>query len=529
MNSNTHSIRPMASLTALAAVVNDLAAQDPDGLSDAVRAERVLVLRRLLDRLEGHWLIELAGVDARGAAGAEAGVQAGSTAGWLRARLRMGAAAASNAVRTARALFAGPLPQTGQALTHGALTPAHAGVLAVGTHDLPAQVTAEAEPVLVEAARRLDPARLRRVLGHLRLVADPDTADRQTQRRHARRGLWLASTLDNMVAVDGLLEAEAGQILLAALEPLTRPHSAADPRSGGQRRADALAELARRTLEGGRLPQTGGVRPQLLVTVDLDSLQGRPGLGGDTDAGPLAPEACRRLACDGTLTRVLVTRHPTGHHGHEIPADHEVPSGHDVPSSHPGHDDLGSDENLTARLRTAAALLPSVLGGAPTQPLEVGRTSRVVTPPNVLPWPSATTAVSSPAAIGPWPGAKPTTCATGSPAAPPTWPTWPWCAEPTTGRSTRGLAAGPRPRRPTHHHPTPPTTPKTARRGLTGRGTLLDISNGRRVSGAACSAEACLERRSLRAAPRPGECLEPGILDRCSSASPRPARCGRPA
>jgi HNH endonuclease len=33
---------------------------------------------------------------------------------------------------------------------------------------------------------------------------------------------------------------------------------------------------------------------------------------------------------------------------------------------------------LTARLRAAVALLPPVLGGPPTQPLEVGRTSRVV-------------------------------------------------------------------------------------------------------------------------------------------------------
>src|SRR5512132_3456000 len=146
MNSNTHSARPAEPLTALAAVVEGLAAQDLHGLSDTVRAERVLVLVRLLDRLEGHWLNELAGVDARGAAGTEAGVQAGSTAGWLRARLRMGAAAASNALRTARAL------------TDGELSVAHAAVLAHGTHDLPAQVTAEAEPVLVEAARRLDPA-----------------------------------------------------------------------------------------------------------------------------------------------------------------------------------------------------------------------------------------------------------------------------------------------------------------------------------------------------------------------------------
>jgi hypothetical protein len=53
-------------------------------------------------------------------------------------------------------------------LAEGAISPAHASVLAHGTHDLPAQLTTDAEPVLVEAARRLDPARLRRVVAHLR-------------------------------------------------------------------------------------------------------------------------------------------------------------------------------------------------------------------------------------------------------------------------------------------------------------------------------------------------------------------------
>ena len=57
MNTNTSSTTCSAGrpdrLAALAAAVDDLAAQDLDGLPDAVRAERVLVLRRLLDRLEG--------------------------------------------------------------------------------------------------------------------------------------------------------------------------------------------------------------------------------------------------------------------------------------------------------------------------------------------------------------------------------------------------------------------------------------------------------------------------------------------
>ena len=89
--------------------------------------------------------------------------------------------------------------------------------------------------MLVEAACRLDPPRLRRVLGHLQAVADPEGADRDTQRRQQRRGLWLTPTWDGMVAIDGLLEPEAGQTLIAALEPLARPADAQDARSGGQR------------------------------------------------------------------------------------------------------------------------------------------------------------------------------------------------------------------------------------------------------------------------------------------------------
>jgi hypothetical protein len=378
MNTNTHSTDPSEGLAELAEMLNKLAAQDPDSLTDAVRAERVLALRRLVDRLDGHWLQELAAVDARGAAGAEDGIAAPSTAGWLRGRLRMGAGAASSAVRTSRALFRGPLAASAQALTDGEISAAHASVLAHGTHDLPDQTVGEAEPVLLEAAGRLDPPRLRRVLEHLRLVADPDGEHDRAQRRHDQRGLWLRATFQDMVAIDGLLEPEAGQILLAALEPLARPRNADDTRSAGQRRADALAEVARRTMEAGRLPQSGGVRPQLVVTVDLDTLLGRPGtVGGELGGGelgglgPLEPEACRRLACDSALTRVLVTRDRG--HGH---------GPHDL--VHPDHPPATSGpveaSNLAARLQTALTLLPLALGGAPTQPLELGRSTRVVSP-----------------------------------------------------------------------------------------------------------------------------------------------------
>jgi hypothetical protein len=398
MDSNTHSAQPPGGRSAdqpqgppdqladgldpavdvLAAVATDLgvlAAQDLDRLSEPARAERVLGLRRLLDRLEGQWLKELAAVDAAGAAGADQGQPAPSTASWLRNRLRMGAGAAHSALRCARALFRGPLAHTGQALVNGKLSVAHAKVLADGTHQLPTQVAAEAEPVLLEAAGRLDPPTLRQAVGWVCQVADPDGADRQAERRHQRRGLWLSPTWEGMVAVDGLLEPESGSILLAALEPLARPADAEDTRSGGQRTADALTELARRGLEGGRLPQAGGVRPQLLVTVDLDSLLGRPGgLGGELGwAGPLDPQGCRRLACDGALTRVLVSRQP-----HHQPDPDGGPSVDYDPG--PADHDPSEPAGLQERLRAAMVLLPPVLGGAARQPLDLGRSTRVVQP-----------------------------------------------------------------------------------------------------------------------------------------------------
>jgi hypothetical protein len=357
MNSNIDSMPAAGGLDHLAIVVDELAAEDLDRLSDAEAARRVLVLRALLERLEGHWLRELAGVDGRGAAGADHGTPAESTAGWLRNRTRMGHTDAHQRVRVARALHRGPLPGTAQALAEGELSYQHAAALTRSTQDLPAGTVAAAEPVLLEAARRLDPPGLRKVVGHLCEVADPDAAEQQAQRRHERRGLWVAPTFEGMVAVDGLLDAEAGETLLTALEPLARPSAAEDERSAAQRNADALTELARRQLEGGRLPQTGGVRPQVTVTIDLASLVGQPGLPGAEGGwvGPLPAETARRLACDATVTRVVVARH------------------RDLDPSH-------DDSDLAARLRAAMTLLPPALGGAPTQPLEVGRATRVVAP-----------------------------------------------------------------------------------------------------------------------------------------------------
>ena len=136
-------------------------------------AERVRVLEAGGTRGR-RWLAELAGLDARGAAGAEQGVQVRSTAGWL-AIAAMSAGAARQLVRTAGALYRGPLTGApGCGRWELSVRPCPGAGRA--TQDLPDHVTAEAEPVLVEAA----PAGPLRLPGHHPPAPGgrPDGADR---------------------------------------------------------------------------------------------------------------------------------------------------------------------------------------------------------------------------------------------------------------------------------------------------------------------------------------------------------------
>ena len=79
-----------------------------------------------------------------------------------------------------------------------------------------------------------------------------------------------------------------------------------DPRSAPQRRADALVELCRRHLDRGDSPISGGVRPHLTVTIDLEALEGRAGRTCEIDpTGAVTPQAARRLACDAGVSRII--------------------------------------------------------------------------------------------------------------------------------------------------------------------------------------------------------------------------------
>jgi len=302
---------PDPPLAAVAAAVGELVHGGADSLSPGVRQARIVELEQLSAMLAAHQLACLEVVDRQGEVQA---LGARSTAAWLGERVRLTPGVAGRRVVLARRLA--EHPATADALASGAITIRHAEVLTRAVSELAPRLAdqataADLERNLLTVAGQADPLRLADACARLRHQVAPDAAVEADWDAVQARNLAISRTLDGMVAIDGLLDPLTGEAVLAAVQSLSAPAGPADSRTPGQRRADALGELARRMLGHGQLPTTGGERPQLLVTVDLATLQGTPGsdsaeLGW---AGSISGELARRIGCDATVTRIVLGPH----------------------------------------------------------------------------------------------------------------------------------------------------------------------------------------------------------------------------
>ena len=268
-----------------------------------------------------------------------------STAVWLAGRLRLRPGEAKTRVDLANRLDPhaadGPvdyaanvtappvraLPATAAALSTGEVSVDHARVIASTMAALPACISVQharsAEADLAGYAGQFDPATLARLGRHLIHVLDTDTLAEREQRAFRRRELRMADLGDGLTRLSGQLDAESAALVRSALDPLAAPDPAADgtpdPRSAGQRMADALVELARRGCAAGDLPASHGVQPHIALIVSIGTLQARtgrqPGAGpcGTTPTppgelgwgGPISAEAVRRIGCDAGISPMI--------------------------------------------------------------------------------------------------------------------------------------------------------------------------------------------------------------------------------
>lgn len=122
------------------------------------------------------------------------------------------------------------------------------------------------------------------------------------------RSLVVTQHDDRAFTGNFVLDPEGGAIVMSALEPLAKPTGKDDHRSRDKRLGDALVEVCRHRLDQGSLPRDGGVRPHLHLTATLEALRQLPGAAAVEieHSLPISARALERIACDSTLTRIIL-------------------------------------------------------------------------------------------------------------------------------------------------------------------------------------------------------------------------------
>jgi hypothetical protein len=108
------------------------------------------------------------------------------------------------------------------------------------------------DEILAALAATANPADVAKACERIAAHLDPDGPDPDPDGAFDRRDLTL-SKQGSMLYLRGRLDPEGAATLRAALEALMRPPADGDLRTAGQRRADALVDLARLPLNTGQL------------------------------------------------------------------------------------------------------------------------------------------------------------------------------------------------------------------------------------------------------------------------------------
>ncbi|RZS41411.1 uncharacterized protein DUF222 [Herbihabitans rhizosphaerae] len=239
-----------------------------------------------------------------------------STASLLRDTVRISPADARRRVADANALFGSTtltgqpiepqLPVAAKALAEGVISRDHVHVVRTTLDKLPAEHHAEVEQLLVDEATRFEPVTLGKIALRTRAHLQPEQVVLEEQAARKRMEFSMIEDIDGTILLRGRLSPECAEVLKAALSPLAKPAGKDDNRSATRRWADALVELAHRILNSDTLPQDGGRRPHLAITISYEQLRDQIGLGHGDFGAMITPQTIRQIACDAGITPIVL-------------------------------------------------------------------------------------------------------------------------------------------------------------------------------------------------------------------------------
>jgi len=299
-------------LSRLDRALDALASSDAGSLPTAVQAQ----VLRALERAEAkHTAVRARMLAAFTAQDGYEDDGQGSARTWLRWQTRVTRAAAAGAVGWMRRLAVHPV--IGQALAEGQISASWARAVCGWSDRLPADIRADADQILVEAAaggaELADLAGLALQMFERSRSGEPDGDDDGFDDRR----LLLDLTLGGAGRLTGDLTPGCAATVNAVLDALGKPAGPEDLRTVTQRRHDALEEACRRLIAAKMVPRRAGQPTQAQVHITLAQLRALPGASQVEAAwraaaarghGWLAGPDADAAACDATVAPMV-----TGH------------------------------------------------------------------------------------------------------------------------------------------------------------------------------------------------------------------------
>lgn len=365
----------------------DAAASDVSGLAVRLTAASPRV-RAVGSRLQTARLAWLPRIEAEGIWAVRG---ARTFASWLATAENVEVGTAKREVRTATTLRE-HLPATLEAAAAGRIGADHLRILVDGgptsearrealagrsvDPEDPAREPVTGEERLLRLAVANKPSPFRRLVQHFARITDPESDDRGYKDAVDREFLELAKTFGGY-HVAGFLTDESGLALATALASVMGAPTAVDDRTGSQRRAAALADVARIVLDNGRTGTGAAVRPHLAVTVSWSELQAMAARAG---ADPGAAPPLGRLGRGPSRGSAPGTGTGTGLHGPGEPGPPGEPGRYGWPGLPAYFTETGAPVPASLLRKLACdSEVTRIVFGPDSQVLDVGRAQRTVT------------------------------------------------------------------------------------------------------------------------------------------------------
>ena len=278
----------------------DVYAISPLDVADNDRRDRLIRRRHMIDLLELSFSQEAAEFAATKDFEIDGSV---SPIDWLRINCHMTSNAAADRVAVGDVLA--ELQQTVGALAEGEVGFAHLAVMARTANAVGERFD---ETALLEKARTNSPGKFHYICRHYRHAVDAKGYAAEEVELVENRSLSISTWDDGSMLLSGVLDPVGGAALRTALEPLARKSGANDHRNRERRMADALVDLSMHALDTGLIPQQASQRTHLQVTTSIETLKALDGApAAELEFSlPISAKAVERLACDCSVTRILL-------------------------------------------------------------------------------------------------------------------------------------------------------------------------------------------------------------------------------